>query len=311
MKLLWRGAWIETPGYEVPDSGVLIEVAAAVPLVRVENASGRLTTAARAGRWPSSCSPTARAGRCARPAPSGTSPGSPVISASRWSSARSSGPGERVVALASRVPPAAQQLVIHREPGDSRSRRASPRMISRASPPGCRPRLTCSAASAGRASCTPGWSRRPSWCGCCGTALRPGEAPSAAPPAGAAEVLRPARRRRASGGHGSPAEVRRGSGGDAGGRTRRRRLHQDGDHPGAPQGEPVAVRGGQPRTADRRHGRPGVRLRAGHDGLRAGHRRDCPPPAWSSSRPRTTRTRTWPARRSRPGTGSSSRSRPP
>ena len=43
MKLLWRGAWIETPGYEVPDSGVLISVAAAVPLVRMENASGRLT----------------------------------------------------------------------------------------------------------------------------------------------------------------------------------------------------------------------------------------------------------------------------
>ena len=43
MKLLWRGAWIETPGYEVPGSGILISVAAAVPLIRVENASGRLT----------------------------------------------------------------------------------------------------------------------------------------------------------------------------------------------------------------------------------------------------------------------------
>ena len=43
MKLLWRGEWMESPGYEVPEGGVLIQVAAAVPLVRVENASGRMT----------------------------------------------------------------------------------------------------------------------------------------------------------------------------------------------------------------------------------------------------------------------------
>ena len=41
MKLLWHGEWIETPGYEVPEEGVLIEVSAAVPLVTLKNASGR------------------------------------------------------------------------------------------------------------------------------------------------------------------------------------------------------------------------------------------------------------------------------
>src|SRR6516164_1187582 len=41
MKLLWHGEWVETPGYEVPAEGVLIEVLASVPLVTLENASGR------------------------------------------------------------------------------------------------------------------------------------------------------------------------------------------------------------------------------------------------------------------------------
>ena len=41
MKVLWRDAWIEAPGFEVPESGIPIEVSAAIPLVKVENASGR------------------------------------------------------------------------------------------------------------------------------------------------------------------------------------------------------------------------------------------------------------------------------
>ena len=41
MKLLWRGEWIETPGYEVPADGVLIGVTATVPLFTLKNASGR------------------------------------------------------------------------------------------------------------------------------------------------------------------------------------------------------------------------------------------------------------------------------
>ncbi len=43
MKLFWHSAWMDTPGYEVPQGGLLIQVAAVVPLVRVENASGRVT----------------------------------------------------------------------------------------------------------------------------------------------------------------------------------------------------------------------------------------------------------------------------
>ena len=34
---------MEAPGYEIPEGGVLVQVAAAVPLVRVKNASGRMT----------------------------------------------------------------------------------------------------------------------------------------------------------------------------------------------------------------------------------------------------------------------------
>ncbi len=41
MKVLWRDAWIEAPGFEVPESGIPIEVSAAIPLAEVENASGR------------------------------------------------------------------------------------------------------------------------------------------------------------------------------------------------------------------------------------------------------------------------------
>ena len=41
MKLFWRGAWLEAPGYDVPASGILITVSAAIPLIGVENASGR------------------------------------------------------------------------------------------------------------------------------------------------------------------------------------------------------------------------------------------------------------------------------
>jgi hypothetical protein len=39
--VLWRDAWIGAPGFEVPESGIPIEVSAATPLAEVENASGR------------------------------------------------------------------------------------------------------------------------------------------------------------------------------------------------------------------------------------------------------------------------------
>jgi predicted dehydrogenase len=114
MKLLWRGAWMESPGYEVPEAGVLIDVTAAVPLVTVENASGRLTRNPRRKvavflmtDGPRS---TLRKARTKRDEPrfTGDFRTSVVLGALIPS-------GQPVVALASRVPPAAQQLVIHRD----------------------------------------------------------------------------------------------------------------------------------------------------------------------------------------------------
>ena len=113
MKLLWRGAWIETPGYEVPGSGVLISVAAAVPLIRVENASGRLTR--RPGRKVATFlltdgpARTLRKARTKRDEPrfTGDFRVSVVLG-------EVIGSGDRAVALASRVPAGAQQLVVHR-----------------------------------------------------------------------------------------------------------------------------------------------------------------------------------------------------
>lgn len=114
MKLLWRDAWIEVPGYEAPDGGIPIAVSAAVPLVKVENASGRRQR--RPGRkvavflltdGPRS---TLRKARTKRDEPRFTGDYRNTVVLGE-----AIGPGRRVVALASRVPPAAQQLVIHRD----------------------------------------------------------------------------------------------------------------------------------------------------------------------------------------------------
>ncbi len=43
VKLLWHGSWMQTPGYHVSDVAVLIEVSMAVPLVALGNASERVT----------------------------------------------------------------------------------------------------------------------------------------------------------------------------------------------------------------------------------------------------------------------------
>ena len=113
MKLLWHGAWMEAPGYEIPEGGILIEVAAAVPLVRVENASGRLqrrphrkvaTFLFTDGPWS-----TLRKARTKRDEPryTGDFRTSVVLGGLIPS-------GQRVTALASRVPASSQQLVIHR-----------------------------------------------------------------------------------------------------------------------------------------------------------------------------------------------------
>jgi predicted dehydrogenase len=113
MKLLWRGSWIEAPNYEVPDNGVLIEVAATVPLVAVENASGRRTRSPRrkVAVFLLTDGPrnTLRKARTKRDEPRFT--GDFVTSVVLGQSVPS---GKRVVALASRVPRASQHVVIHR-----------------------------------------------------------------------------------------------------------------------------------------------------------------------------------------------------
>lgn len=112
MNLLWHGAWMETPGYEIPDDGLLVRLLAAVPLVTIKNASGRQTR--RPGRkvvtflltdGPRS---TLRKARTKHDEPRFT--GDFRISIVLGVQIPS---GQRVVALGSRVPPCAAQLVIN------------------------------------------------------------------------------------------------------------------------------------------------------------------------------------------------------
>jgi predicted dehydrogenase len=114
MKLLWRDAWMEAPGYEVPEGAVLIDVAAAVPILKVENASGRLTRSPRRKvavfLFTDGPRSTLRKARTKRDEPRFT--GDFRISVVLGDLFPS---GNRVIALASRVPPASQQLVIHRD----------------------------------------------------------------------------------------------------------------------------------------------------------------------------------------------------
>jgi predicted dehydrogenase len=114
MKLFWRGAWLEAPGYDVPASGTLITVSAAIPLIGVENASGRkqrqpgrkvavflLTDGPRN---------TLRKARTKRDEPRFTGDYRTTMVLGR-----EAGSGQPVVALAARVPAAAQQMVVHRD----------------------------------------------------------------------------------------------------------------------------------------------------------------------------------------------------
>ena len=114
MKLFWRGGWMESPGYEVPEGGILIEVSSAIPLVKVEDASGRRQR--RPGRkvavfmltdGPRS---TFRKARTKRDETRFTGDYHTTVVLGEAIPS-----GQRVVALAPRVPPAAQQLVIHRD----------------------------------------------------------------------------------------------------------------------------------------------------------------------------------------------------
>ena len=114
MKLLWRGEWIETPGYEVPADGVLIGVTATVPLFTLKNASGRQQR--RPGRkvavflYTDGPRITLRKARTKREEPRFT--GDFRVTLVLGDALDS---GRRVVALASRVPSCAQQFVVRRE----------------------------------------------------------------------------------------------------------------------------------------------------------------------------------------------------
>ena len=113
VKLLWHDAWMEVPGYEVPEGGILIEVAAAVPLVRVENASGRLTRRPlrKVAIFLLTDGPqsTLRKARTKRDEPRFTGDFWTSVVLGELIPSR-----QRVIALAPRVPPSSQQLVIHR-----------------------------------------------------------------------------------------------------------------------------------------------------------------------------------------------------
>ena len=255
MKLLWRGAWIEAPGYEVPPgSGVLISVAAAVPLIRMENASGRLTR--RPGRKVATFlltdgpARTLRKARTKRDEPrfTGDFRVSVVLG-------EVIGSGDRAVALASRVPAGAQQLVVHRSLVQPVGEAFSADDLQ-----GLAARLLTGADVLGRLGrqgfLYSGMEPPTELVRLLETALGAGGQASAAPPAGAVEVLRPPAGDRRAADTVLRLKTAADTGGDPGCRSRRRRLHPDGDHPGAPQGEPVSLLGGQPRTADRRDSRP-------------------------------------------------------
>lgn len=114
MKLLWRGDWIETPGYEVPPDGVLINVSATVPLVTLKDASGRQQR--RPGRkvavflYTDGPRSTVRKARTKREEPRFTGDFRVTLVLGQ-----AVGSGRRVVALACRVPPCAGQFAVHRE----------------------------------------------------------------------------------------------------------------------------------------------------------------------------------------------------
>ena len=114
MKLLWRDAWMEVPGFAVPEAGIPIAVSASIPLVKIENASGRqqrrpwrkvavflLTDGPRS---------TLRKARTKREEPRFTGDYHTAVVLGQALPS-----GRPVVALALRVPPAAQELVLHRD----------------------------------------------------------------------------------------------------------------------------------------------------------------------------------------------------
>lgn len=119
VKLFWRGAWADTPGYEVPDAAVLVAVTATVPLTLLENASGRVTRRPyrKAATFLLTDGPirTLRKARTKRDEPRYTGDFRVGLVLGTLVGSGAVGSGQRVAALATRVPPCAQQLVIHRD----------------------------------------------------------------------------------------------------------------------------------------------------------------------------------------------------
>jgi predicted dehydrogenase len=113
MKLFWQGSWMDTPGYDVPDAAILINVDMAVPLLRLEHASGRVTR--RPYRkvatflWTDGPRSTLRKVRTKRAEPSFTGDFRTVLILGRMIPSQKS-----IVAIGCRVPPAAQQMPVHR-----------------------------------------------------------------------------------------------------------------------------------------------------------------------------------------------------
>lgn len=114
MKLLWRGEWIETPCYEVTDAAVAIAVSATVPLITLKNASGRQQRrpARKVAVFLYTDGPkiTVRKAKTKREEPRFTGDFRVALALGEIP-----GSGRRVVGLVSRVPPCAEQLVVHRD----------------------------------------------------------------------------------------------------------------------------------------------------------------------------------------------------
>jgi predicted dehydrogenase len=112
MKLLWHGTWMDVPGYCASEPGVLINVDAAVPMWRIEAASARPTRQPRRKvavfLMTDGLRSTVRKAQTKRNEPRFSGDYRVAVVAGRTIPA-----GHQVVALALRVPPASQQLVVH------------------------------------------------------------------------------------------------------------------------------------------------------------------------------------------------------
>lgn len=130
MKLLWHGSWLDTPGYDVAASSILIDVAMAVSVLRLDNASGRVTR--RPYRkvatflWTDGPRSTLRKVRTKRGEFPFTGDFRVAVIFGRAISSH-----KPVIALGCRVPPAAQQIPVHHRLVREVSDGFSPEKLSR------------------------------------------------------------------------------------------------------------------------------------------------------------------------------------